>query len=151
MNLLTIELSRDRKSSRFAATPGAPSLLSAQEQLGFELGWDYAHHGATPPGACAQEDTSLRAGLLAGRAAFGARTLPATHSVQLWLQLRLSAWLRGRCVEAIQITPRYLEQLETGQARSHGSRFSPPACSRTTPPSPACATMQATRPAIWRS
>ena len=114
MNLSTVELSRNRKSSRLDAAPGAPSLLNAQEQPGFELGWDYAHHGATPPGACALEDTSLRTGLLAGRAAFGARTLPATHSVQLWLQLRLSAWLRGRCVEAIQITPRYLEQLETG-------------------------------------
>src|SRR5204862_6098487 len=29
-----------------------------------------------------------------------------------WLQLRLHAWLRGRSVELVQITPNYLQQLD---------------------------------------
>ena len=89
-----------------------PSLLSAQERLGFELGWDYAHYSTAPPLPDVEQATSLRSGLLAGQAAFGARALPASRSAQMWLQLRLYAWLRGRSVEGVQVTPRYLEQLE---------------------------------------
>ena len=92
----------------------APDGLSAHEHLGFELGWDYAHYRVTPPAPYAQEPSPLRNGLLAGQAAFGTRTLAATRHVRKWLQLRLHAWLRGRSVELVQVTPNYLQQIDVG-------------------------------------
>ena len=86
--------------------------LTAHEHIGFELGWDYAHYRVTPPAPYAQEPSSLQSGLLAGQAAFGARTLAATRHVRKWLQLRLHAWLRGRSVELVQVTPNYLQQID---------------------------------------
>jgi len=86
--------------------------LTTHEHIGFELGWDYAHYRLVPPAPYAQEPSPLRHGLLAGQAAFGVRTLQPTGAVRKWLQLRLHAWLRGRSVELVQVTPRYLEQLE---------------------------------------
>ena len=47
------------------------TTLTAHEHIGFELGWDYAHHGLNPPAPYDQEPSSLRHGLLAGQAAFG--------------------------------------------------------------------------------
>jgi hypothetical protein len=88
------------------------TALTAHEHIGFELGWDYAHYGLQPPSSYAQEPSPLRHGLLAGQAAFGERCLPATRAVRKWLQLRLHAWLRGRSVELLQITPSYLEQID---------------------------------------
>ena len=90
----------------------APTGLTAHEHLGFELGWDYAHYRVTPPAPYAQEPSPLRNGLLAGQAAFGLRTLAATRHVRKWLQLRLHAWLRGRSVELVQVTPNYLQQID---------------------------------------
>ena len=95
------------------AEPLAPSaLLTTHEHIGFELGWDHAHYGVTPPAPYAQEPSSLRHGWLAGEAAFGVRTLKPTASVRQWLQLRLHAWLRGRSVELFQVTPNYLQRLD---------------------------------------
>ena len=88
---------------------GAPTAL---ESIGFELGWDYAHYRVRPPAPYGTEPSALRDGLLAGQAAFGARTLRATRHVRKWLQLRLHAWLRGRSVELIQVTPNYLQQID---------------------------------------
>ena len=88
------------------------SRLTAHEHIGFELGWDYAHYRVTPPAPYAQEPSPLRDGLLAGQAAFGLRTLAATTHVRKWLQLRLHAWLRGRSVELVQVTPNYLRQID---------------------------------------
>ena len=86
--------------------------ITSHEHIGFELGWDYAHYRWPPPAPYAQQCSPLRDGLLAGQAAFGARTLVATRHVRKWLQLRLHAWLRGRSVELFQVTPHYLAQLE---------------------------------------
>jgi len=91
----------------------APTL-TAHEHIGFELGWDYAHYRLLPPAPYGLEPSPLRNGLLAGQAAFGARTLQPTRAVRKWLQLRLHAWLRGRSVELMQVTPNYLQQLEVG-------------------------------------
>ncbi len=82
------------------------------DRIGFELGWDYAHHRLQPPAPFAEDASALRDGLLAARATFGLRTLAAPRHVHLWLQLRLHAWLRGRSVEGFQVTPHYLRQLE---------------------------------------
>jgi hypothetical protein len=92
--------------------PPVGGTLTAHEHIGFELGWDYAHHGLVPPAPYDQEPSSLRHGLLAGQAVFGTRTLLPTRHVRKWLQLRLHAWLRGRSVELVQVTPNLLQQLE---------------------------------------
>ena len=86
--------------------------LTAHEHIGFELGWDYAHYRLVPPAPYAQEPSPLRHGWLAGQAAFGSRTLQPTRPVRKWLQLRLHAWLRGRSVELVQVTPHYLQQID---------------------------------------
>ena len=100
------------KASQCAAPAGLNPPLSARDTLGFEVGWDHARYGVTPwlPFAC--ESSSLLSGMAAGRAMRGARPLAATRPVQLWLRLRLQAWALGCSVEPIQVTPRYLEQLE---------------------------------------
>jgi hypothetical protein len=92
--------------------PRTAAAPTAHEHLGFELGWDYAHYRVTPPAPYAQEPSPLRDGLMAGQAAFGSRTLAATRHVRKWLQLRLHAWLRGRSVELVQVTPNYLQQID---------------------------------------
>ena len=86
--------------------------ITTLDRIGFELGWDYAHHRVCPPEAYAQAPSPLRDGLLAGQATFGLRTLNATRHVRKWLQLRLHAWLRGRSVELVQVTPNHLAQLD---------------------------------------
>jgi hypothetical protein len=95
-----------------SALPAADPAPTAHDRIGFQLGWDYAHHGLALPAPYAGETSPLRAGSTAGRAAFGARTLEATLYVQRWLQLRLRAWLRGRSVETFQVTPNYLRQID---------------------------------------
>jgi hypothetical protein len=62
------------------------STLTVHEQIGFELGWDYAHYAVAPPAPYAQEPSPLRDGLLAGQATFGSRTLQPTRHVRKWLQ-----------------------------------------------------------------
>ncbi len=86
--------------------------LTLHEHIGFELGWDYAHYHVTPPAPYAQEPSPLRNGWLAGQAVFGLRTLEPTRHVRKWLQLRLHAWLRGRSIELLQVTPYYLQQID---------------------------------------
>ena len=104
-----ISLTHDERQIRLIDTATA---LTAHEQVGFELGWDYAHHRVALPAPYAQEDSPLRDGLRAGEATFGLRTLAATRHVRKWLQLRLHAWLRGRSVELIQVTPNHLQQID---------------------------------------
>jgi len=88
------------------------AMLTAHEQVGFELGWDYAHYRVGLPAPYANEASPLRDGLRAGEATFGLRTLAANRHVRKWLQLRLHAWLRGRSVELVQVTPNYLQQID---------------------------------------
>ncbi len=88
------------------------TALTTHEHIGFELGWDYAHYQVTPPAPYGQEHSPLRNGLLAGAATFGNRTLQPTRHVRKWLQLRLHAWLRGRSIELVQVTPHYLQQID---------------------------------------
>lgn len=99
-------------SARRSSLNVAPSSLTTHEHIGFELGWDYAHHRLSPPAPYGLDPSPLFSGLLAGQAAFGTRTLQPTRSVRKWLQLRLHAWLRGRSVELFQVTPHYLQQLD---------------------------------------
>jgi len=84
----------------------------ANTSLGFELGWDHAHHGVTPPVEHLFAASPLRQGWQSGQATFGRRTLKAGRHVRLWLKLRTHAWSRGRSFEDVQITPNYLQQID---------------------------------------
>ena len=94
-----------------ASRPAPAVPPTNHQQIGFDLGWDHAHHGLTPPAPYAQEPSPLRDGWLSGTATFGTRTLTPTGAVRQWLQLRLHAWLRGRSIELLQVTPHHLRQL----------------------------------------
>jgi hypothetical protein len=99
----------------------------ADPSVGFELGWDHAHYNVVPPPAHLTAADPLRHGWLAGRAAFGARTLRSSRPVRKWLQLRLNAWRRGRAFDSFGVTPRLLAQIEvvacpiTGEALTHAT------------------------------
>jgi hypothetical protein len=86
--------------------------VRADDATAFELGWDYAHHRLTPPPDALSEGHPVRQGWHAGAATFGTRTLKATPSVRKWLQLRLSAWRRGKPFESTQVTPNFLAQID---------------------------------------
>lgn len=95
--------------------------------LGFELGWDYAHFRLVPPPEHLLAGSPVRSGWEAGQAVFGVRTLRATAHVKKWLQLRLGAWLRGKSFELVQVTPNFLERIDvavcpiTGDALTHAT------------------------------
>lgn len=84
----------------------------SHDEIGFELGWDYAHHGLTPPVEHLFVTSALRQGWESGRATFGQRTLRSGRHTALWLQLRCHAWMRGRSFETTLLTPNYLQQIE---------------------------------------
>lgn len=84
----------------------------ADPHIGFELGWDHAHHGLVPPPAHLHAHDPVCQGWRAGQACFGERTLSASRLVRQWLRLRLHAWLRGRAFDLNQVTPHYLGQLD---------------------------------------
>ena len=104
MSLFTLQPQLDMTSADAPAT--------AHETLGFELGWDHARYAVMPSMPQAFEASSLRSGWAAGHVANGSRRRVGTRSVRLWLHLRLQAWVLGQKVEPVQVTPRYLEQLE---------------------------------------
>lgn len=79
--------------------------------IGFQIGWDHAHHRLTPPLAHLHASSPVRQGWSAGRAVFGARTLAAGLHVRRWLTLRLQAWQHGQAVEDVQVTPHLLARL----------------------------------------
>jgi hypothetical protein len=111
-------------SQTFAdAAPGSPH----KPDTGFELGWDYAHYGAVPPADHLHPLSSVRHGWEAGRDNFGRRTLQPNRFTRKWLQLRLSAWLRGRVFESLQVNPAFLRQIDvevcpiTREVLTHGT------------------------------
>ena len=85
---------------------------SALDRIGFELGWDHGRYGLVAPAPHAGDDSALAHGLRASGATFGTRRLAPTRHVQRWLELRLTAWQAGHCVETVQVTPNYLAQIE---------------------------------------
>lgn len=88
--------------------------VPATQSIGFALGWDFAHHGLTPPALQLYASSPIRQGFQAGSATFGRRTLRANRYTQQWLLLRSHAWSRGRSFEDVQLTPNYLQQIEVG-------------------------------------
>lgn len=95
--------------------------------IGFKLGWDYAHYGAVPPAAHLDPLGPVRQGWDAGRQIFAQRTLASNRFVREWLQLRLTAWMSGRAFEETQVNPAYLRQIDvaicpiTREVLTHGT------------------------------
>jgi hypothetical protein len=86
---------------------------AAATDTGFELGWDHARYGLTPPTEHLVSGNPLRQGWEAGRAAFGRRTRECNVNARRWLALRLNAWLHGRHFEPLTVTPNFLGQIDT--------------------------------------
>jgi hypothetical protein len=116
MNQIALPLfAQDTRSACAAASLGesqGPDAKAAFDAVGFEIGWDFAHHRLTPPADHLHGQHPVRQGWEAGRAAFGARTLKPTRHVRRWLQLRLTAWMQGLPYEGLMLTPRYLALIE---------------------------------------
>ncbi|MEN9420497.1 MAG: hypothetical protein RI988_4118 [Pseudomonadota bacterium] len=104
--------------------PGSPgdgaesdsATLHAFEATGCAIGRDYARHGLMPPPDHLHAGHPVRAGWEAAwqrLARPGQRLQPAGRHVQLWLELRLSAWLRGQAFDVLQVTPRWLARIDT--------------------------------------
>jgi hypothetical protein len=96
----------------FADTLPAVHEAEGTDRTAFELGWDYAHYRLTPPPEALADGHAVRQGWQAGSAVFGNRTLKPTPPVRKWLQLRFSAWRRGRVFEDTQVTPNFLAQID---------------------------------------
>jgi hypothetical protein len=104
MNAHTADLFADTLPAVHAAAPA--------DATAFELGWDYAHYRLTPPPEALAPGHAVHQGWRAGCATFGTRTLKPTPQVRKWLQLRFSAWRRGKPFEGTQVTPNFLAQID---------------------------------------
>lgn len=93
--------------------PRSRACLATATDIGFELGWDHARYGLTPPAEHLIAGNPLRDGWEAGRAAFGRRTRESNANARRWLTLRLTAWLHGRHFEPLTVTPNFLGQIDT--------------------------------------
>lgn len=117
---MTPDLFADDTHSWFVPSPARrarsstanPAPLTLHQHIGFQLGWDHARHGVTPPRPHALEPSALQQGWRAGLACFGGHRPVPRRAVRQWLQLRLHAWLRGLNVELLHITPNHLHQIE---------------------------------------
>ena len=98
-----------------ATDSSAAPVFTAMVQpdaVGFEIGWDHAHHRVTPPLCHLHAPNPVHQGWCAGRAAFGKRRLAASAAVRQWLTLRLVAWQHGQDFEGVQVTPHFLARID---------------------------------------
>lgn len=91
------------------ATPHAAAEHSFDSA--WQLGWDHARHGLTPPLERLCINPRLQQGFRAARAQVGRRTVPAGPDVLAWLALRLQALAGGIAYETVTLTPRHLARL----------------------------------------
>ena len=99
-------------AARGILRPIHPEGTDAMDSVGFEIGWDHAHHRVTPPLGHLHQPNPVHQGWLAGRVAFGARSLAATAAVRQWLALRLQAWQQGQAFEGVQVNPSFLARID---------------------------------------
>ena len=99
------------------AAAGAPGAAAADglDAVGFEIGWDHAHHRLTPPLRHLHDHNPVRQGWAAGRSAFGSRSLKPTVAVRQWLGLRLQAWQQGQVFEGVQVNPHFLARIDADE------------------------------------
>jgi hypothetical protein len=86
--------------------------LPPDDPIGFQVGWDHAHHGLVPPAELLLEGTPIGLGWRAGRAVFANRCWAATRHTRLWLALRIEAWRIGAPFDLQTVTPNHLAQIE---------------------------------------
>lgn len=91
--------------------PATPTA-SGHERTGLALGRDYALFGLTPPIEHLYAQSPLQRGWMAQRAR-ASKPQEAHAYTPLWLALRTHAWARGRQFEDVQLTPNYLQQIDT--------------------------------------
>jgi hypothetical protein len=91
--------------------PAMPATTEL-DRVGFDIGWDHAHHGLVPPPELLLEGTPLGQGWRAGRAVFGHRTLGTQRHTRQCLALRTLAWRQGVTFETQAVTAHYLAQLQ---------------------------------------
>lgn len=92
------------------ALPPAPPLRD--DPVGFQIGWDHAHHGLVPPAELLLEATPIAMGWRAARAVLGDRSWPAHRCTRQWLALRLEAWRTQAAFDLQTVTPNHLAQIE---------------------------------------
>lgn len=92
------------------ALPPAPPLRD--DPVGFQIGWDHAHHGLVPPPELLLEATPIGQGWRAARAVLGGRAWPAHRCTRQWLALRIEAWRGGAVFDLQTVTPNHLAQIE---------------------------------------
>jgi len=90
----------------------APQPADAVDAVGFQIGWDHAHHGLVPPPELLLDGTPLGQGWRASKAVFGRRTLATGRATRQWLALRTLAWRLGITFEVQQVTAHYVAQLQ---------------------------------------
>ena len=83
---------------------------SDADRLGFDIGWDHAHHGLVPPAELLLDGTPLGQGWRAGKAVFGRRSAATQRSTRQWLALRTLAWRRGIAFEPQRLSAHELAQ-----------------------------------------
>lgn len=89
------------------------SFTGPVDRVGFDIGWDHAHHGLVPPAELLHQGTPVMQGWLAGKAVFGRRTLSTGRATRQWLATRLLAWRRGIHFETQQLNANHFAQIHT--------------------------------------
>jgi hypothetical protein len=89
------------------------TLTGPADRIGFDIGWDHAHHGLVPPAELLHQGTPVMQGWLAGKAVFGRRTLTTSRATRQWLATRLLAWRSGIHFETQQLNANHFAQIHT--------------------------------------
>lgn len=105
----------NRPAGVAAAAASGPAEIASLDRTAFQIGWDHAHYRLTPPLRHLDGHNPVGQGWMAGRAAFGARSLRTTAAVRQWLALRLAAWQQGAVFEEVQVNPAFLARIDTEQ------------------------------------
>jgi hypothetical protein len=104
----------DGRAAAASSETSAPTEAEDFSRVGFEIGWDHAHHRLAPPVEHLSPGHPVRQGWEAGLQSFGNRTLRTSPWVRKWLNLRLNAFGRGLSFDALHVTPHLLERLHAG-------------------------------------
>jgi hypothetical protein len=115
MNQASLSLDLDNSLTLDIETHNDVAARSNIERVGFDIGWDHAHHGLVPPPELLLDGTPLGQGWRAGKAVFGRRTLSTQRHTRQWLALRTLAWRQGVAFEAQSVTANYLAQMHVAR------------------------------------